>query len=113
MSRTRSVFRCAPKSWSPPKWLAPSTPESSRRGCRARWLGSCAMRPDALIERHDLAAAVHATLVAHHRDARADDPDTIAALVRAHDPLASASAVADVVDRVLARTVGFGPLDVL
>jgi pilus assembly protein CpaF len=71
------------------------------------------MRRDQVLERHDLAAAVHATLVAHHRDAPAHDRGTIAALVRVHDPLASAAAVDDVVERVLARTVGFGPLDAL
>jgi pilus assembly protein CpaF len=71
------------------------------------------MRRDQVLERHDLAAAVHATLVARHRDSPAHDPVAIAALVRAHDPLASATAVDDVVERVLARTVGFGPLDAL
>ena len=71
------------------------------------------MRRDHVLERHDLAAAVHATLVAHHHDALVNDPGTIAELVRAHDPLASATAVDEVVERVLARTVGFGPLDAL
>ncbi len=39
------------------------------------------------------------------------DDGTIARLVRAEDPLAGGAAVAGVVERVLARMVGLGPLD--
>src|SRR3954466_9652738 len=84
-------------------------PASSRRECRARCsetCGRCAMPRD------DVAAlvdAVHADVVERGDVSRA----LISSLARSRAPLAAAVVVDAVVDRVLARTVGLGPLEAL
>jgi pilus assembly protein CpaF len=66
------------------------------------------MRPDA--EVHALTDAVHA-LVVDHRAERFGARDDLARIARARAPLAGAGVVDAVVERVLARAVGLGPLD--
>ena len=61
------------------------------------------MRPD------DLVDVVHREMV----DAAASDPGTAARLARARAPLVPSAVLDGVVDRVLARTAGLGPLEPL
>src|SRR5437762_2108316 len=81
----------------------PSTPVCCRRGCRARSRGSCGMWPD------DLVDLVHREVV----DAAMSDPATVARIARARAPLAPSGLLDGVIDRVLARTDGLGPLEPL
>src|SRR4051812_21471326 len=102
----RSACPRSPRSNSRCRSPLPSTPACSQRGSRARWSGSFVMPPD---EVEVLIDIVHAEVVERGDASRA----LIAALARSRAPLAAAVVLDTVVERVLARTVGLGPLEAL